>query len=67
MVLKPASKPISVSSICARVHTLAGIESPRLYSQTYFGTKRLVEQYVEEGSLPHERVDDSGKVFDVFE
>jgi len=29
--------------------TVAGIENPRLYSQTYFGTKRLLDEYVDEG------------------
>ena len=32
-----------------RLTGVAGIESPRLYSQTYYGTKRLVEEYVDEG------------------
>jgi hypothetical protein len=32
-------------------HLEAGIESPRLYSQTYFGTKRLLEEYVDEGAI----------------
>jgi len=34
---------------CTRSDPSGGIESPQLYSQTYFGTKRLVEEYVDEG------------------
>ncbi|SPO01097.1 probable lipase 5 [Cephalotrichum gorgonifer] len=28
-----------------------GVESPRLYSQTYYGTKNLVQRYIEEAEL----------------
>ena len=34
--------------------TVAGIENPRLYSQTYFGTKRLLDEYVDEGIASHQ-------------
>lgn len=30
-------------------NNFGGIESARLYSQTYYGTKSLVQEYVEEG------------------
>jgi hypothetical protein len=33
---------------------LGGIENPRLYSQTYFGTKRLLEEYIDEGIIHRE-------------
>lgn len=39
------------SPLPRRLFIAGGIESPRLYSQTYFGTKRLVEEYVDEGTL----------------
>jgi hypothetical protein len=26
-----------------------GVENPRLYSQTYYGTKNLVQNFIEEG------------------
>lgn len=29
-----------------------GVENPRLYSQTYYGTKNLVQNFVDEGMLP---------------
>ena len=29
----------------------AGIENAKLYSNTYLGTKKLVEEYVDEGTL----------------
>lgn len=32
-------------------NNFAGIENPRLYSQTYYGTKNLVQNYVDEGEL----------------
>ena len=31
-------------------HNFAGFENPRLYSETYYGTKNLVQQYVDEVS-----------------
>jgi hypothetical protein len=30
-------------------NNFAGIENPRLYSQTYYGTKNLVQNYIDEG------------------
>jgi hypothetical protein len=33
------------------INIIAGIESPQLYSQTYFGTKRLLEDYIGEGAI----------------
>ena len=44
------------------VDGVAGIESPRLYSQTYYGTKRLVEEYVDEGVYRCIRVNGSGEM-----
>lgn len=32
-------------------NNFVGIENPRLYSQTYYGTKNLVQNYVDEGEL----------------
>jgi len=32
-------------------NNFAGVESPRLYSQTYYGTKHLVQSFVDEGSF----------------
>lgn len=29
-----------------------GVESPRLYSQTYYGTKNLLQDFVDEGKTP---------------
>ncbi|EEQ86321.1 patatin-like phospholipase domain-containing protein, variant 2 [Blastomyces dermatitidis ER-3] len=29
-------------------HNFAGVENPRLYSETYFGTKHLVQQFIDE-------------------
>jgi len=33
-------------------NNFAGVENPRLYSQMYFGTKNLVQNFVDEGTLP---------------
>lgn len=34
-------------------NNFVGVENPRLYSQTYYGTKNLVQNHVDEGMLPH--------------
>jgi hypothetical protein len=54
-------------SPCHRLTGVAGIESPRLYSQTYYGTKRLVEEYVDEGISFYIDLMGSGKVSGIFE
>ena len=46
---KHVSRPTLVENLQVGLTSLAGIENPRLYSQTYFGTKRLLEEYVDEG------------------
>jgi hypothetical protein len=40
----------SILEICLRSN-FAGTESFRLYSETYYGTKQLIEDYVDEGVL----------------
>jgi hypothetical protein len=32
-------------------NNFAGVENVRLYSQTYFGTKKIVENYIDEGKI----------------
>lgn len=34
-------------------NNFAGVENPRLYSQMYFGTKNLVQNFVDEGTQTH--------------
>lgn len=34
-------------------NNFVGVENPRLYSQTYYGTKNLVQNFVDEGMLCH--------------
>lgn len=65
--LRRVLRLILVHSIAAIVtRWLAGIESPQLYSQTYFGTKRLVEEYVDEGAVESTlRSNDSGEMSSV--
>lgn len=33
-------------------NNFVGVENPRLYSQTYYGTKHLVQRFIDEGGLP---------------
>lgn len=33
-------------------NNFVGVENPRLYSQTYYGTKNLVQNFVDEGKIP---------------
>jgi hypothetical protein len=32
-------------------NNFVGVENPRLYSQTYYGTKNLVQNFIDEGEL----------------
>jgi hypothetical protein len=32
-------------------NNFVGVENPRLYSQTYYGTKTLVQEFIDEGML----------------
>lgn len=40
----------SVLQNCVK-NNFAGVENVRLYSQTYFGTKKIVENYIDEGKI----------------
>lgn len=43
-----ANKLLDVLYVCLK-QNFAGIENAKLYSNTYLGTKVLVEEYIEEG------------------
>ncbi|KAI8975177.1 hypothetical protein BDF20DRAFT_877304 [Mycotypha africana] len=45
--LEDATKLMDVLYVCLK-QNFAGIENEKLYSNTYLGTKRLIEEYVEE-------------------
>lgn len=49
-----------VEGVCAVLHAcvrnnFAGVESFRLYSESYYGTKNLVQEYLDEGGYPAKR------------
>lgn len=46
--LDDATKLMDVLYVCLK-QNFAGIENAKLYSNTYLGTKTLIEEYVEEG------------------
>lgn len=45
---RPAEELRLLAEACIKSN-FVGVESPRLYSQTYYGTKNLVQKYVDEG------------------
>lgn len=45
----------SLIEACVK-NNFVGVENPRLYSQTYYGTKNLVQNYVDEGQSPPPRL-----------
>lgn len=45
---RPAEELRVLAEACIKSN-FVGVESPRLYSQTYYGTKNLVQKYVDEG------------------
>ncbi len=40
----------ALTEACVR-NNFVGVENPRLYSQTYYGTKNLVQRFIDEGGL----------------
>lgn len=44
----------AILEVCLRSN-FAGIENPRLYSETYYGTKDRICEYIEEGELSRNR------------
>ncbi len=49
---KPVEDLKALIEACVK-NNFVGIENPRLYSQTYYGTKNLVQNFVDEGRSSH--------------
>lgn len=47
---RPVDVMVELAEDCIK-NNFAGFENPRLYSETYYGTKNLVQEYVEEMSI----------------
>jgi hypothetical protein len=46
---RPVDHLVELAKSCVK-NNFAGSENPRLYSETYYGTKNLVQEYVDEVS-----------------
>lgn len=47
---KAAEELMALTEACVK-NNFVGVENPRLYSETYYGTKNLVQNFVDEGML----------------
>jgi hypothetical protein len=47
---KPIEELKTLIEACVK-NNFVGVENPRLYSQTYYGTKNLVQDFIDEGEL----------------
>ena len=44
---RPVDMMVQLAEDCIK-NNFAGVENPRLYSETYYGTKKLVQEYIDE-------------------